>query len=90
MCWGEVPITRRVALRRVPSELELTAELLRLIEEEKSLSSQRSRLHEQLDNGTPNELLLKREEKVSAERRAVHSRIDLIKAQLAIVRGEPA
>jgi hypothetical protein len=58
------------------------AALLALEREERSLSQLRHRLHERIDNGFPNELLVVREREVSRKRRELHSRIDGLRATL--------
>jgi hypothetical protein len=63
-------------------ELVLAAELIALEREERELSALRRRLHERIDLGFPNELLLAQERRVSAERRALQERIDVLRAQL--------
>jgi hypothetical protein len=60
----------------------IVAELLELEREEQALSAFRRRLHEQIDNGFPNELTLARERDVSTRRRELHARIDALRAAL--------
>lgn len=60
----------------------IAAELLGLEREERRLSELRRRLHEQIDNGFPNEFTIAREREVSARRREVHARIDSLRATL--------
>ena len=60
----------------------IAAELLALEREERRLSELRRRLHEQIDNGFPNELTIAREREVSDRRREVHARIDSLHAAL--------
>ena len=60
----------------------LLAEIGRLEREEAALSKLRRRLHEQIDRGISNDTLLQRERDVSDERRAIHRRIDELRAQL--------
>jgi hypothetical protein len=60
----------------------MVAELLTLEREEIALSEQRRRLHEQIDNGFPNEFTLVREREVSTRRRELHARIDALRAAL--------
>jgi hypothetical protein len=62
---------------------ELASELQHLVHEERQLSAFRRRLHEQIDNGFPNELTLNRERVVSAQRRALHLEIDALRLRLA-------
>ncbi len=60
----------------------IAAELLALEREEHHLSALRRRLHEQIDNGFPNEFTIAREREVSDRRREVHARIDALRAAL--------
>jgi hypothetical protein len=60
----------------------LAAELAGLVLEERQLSSVRRRLHEQIDNGFPNEVVVRREREISAQRRALHRRIDGLRHRL--------
>ena len=60
----------------------LAAELQRLVHEERQLSSVRRRLHEQIDNGFPNDVIVRREREISAKRRALHRRIDSLRHRL--------
>jgi hypothetical protein len=60
----------------------MVAELLTLEREEQALSQQRRRLHEQIDNGYPNEFTIAREREVSTRRRELHARIDALRAAL--------
>jgi hypothetical protein len=60
----------------------LIAELATLQRDEEHLSALRRRLHEQIDRGFPNDIVLAREKKVSAERRELHRRIDALRAVL--------
>ena len=64
---------------RLPNLGALASELEHLIREERQLSSLRRRLHEQLDNGFPNDVLVRRERDVSDRRRALHRRIDMLR-----------
>jgi hypothetical protein len=61
----------------------LAATLKQLEHEERHLSSIRRRLHEQIDNGFPNELTMRREREISAQRRALHQEIDHLRLGLA-------
>ena len=47
------------------------------------LSGLRRRLHEQIDNGFPNEFTIARERDVSIRRRELHARIDALRAALS-------
>jgi len=60
----------------------IAAELLALEREERELSEFRRRLHDQIDNGFPNEFTIARERAVSARRRELHARIDALRAAL--------
>ena len=60
----------------------IVAELLELEREEQALSEFRRRLHEQIDNGFPNEFTIARERDVSTRRRELHARIDALRAAL--------
>jgi hypothetical protein len=60
----------------------LIAELATLQRDEVHLSALRRRLHEQIDRGFPNDIVLRREKKVSADRRELHRRIDALRASL--------
>ena len=56
---------------------QATAVALAALErEERYLSQLRHRLHERIDNGFPNELVVAREREVSTKRRELHGRID--------------
>ena len=72
----------------VPNQVEgmdremIAAELLALEREERELSEFRRRLHDQIDNGFPNEFTVARERAVSARRREVHARIDALRSAL--------
>jgi len=61
----------------------LAAELASLQRDEVHLSALRRRLHEQIDRGFPNDIVLQRERKVSVERRELHRRIDALRAVLS-------
>jgi hypothetical protein len=65
-----------------PEPRWLLLELAGLEEEERELSATRRRLHDQIDRGFANPLLLARERQISAERRELHRRIDVLIAQL--------
>ena len=60
----------------------LAAELERLVHEERQISAVRRRLHEQIDNGFPNDVIVRREREISARRRALHGRIDSLRHRL--------
>jgi hypothetical protein len=60
----------------------IAAELLELEREERALSEFRRRLHEQIDNGFPNEFTIARERAVSTQRLELHARIDALRAAL--------
>lgn len=78
-----------MATHELPDFDELLAELMQLDREESELSAARARLHDRLDLGFPNELSRKRERQISDERRALHRRIDALRAQLAGVARRP-
>ena len=78
-----------MATHELPDFDALLAELGRLEREERELSAARARLHDRIDLGYPNELTLKRERQVSDERRALHRRIDALRAELAPVLRRP-
>jgi hypothetical protein len=73
------------AEQHLPDFDDLLAELARLEIEEARISAVRRRLHDQLDLGFPNDLVRRRERQVSDERRALHRRIDVLRAQVAPV-----
>jgi hypothetical protein len=58
------------------------ADYLTLAKQERNLSDYRRQLHVAIDSGNPTELMLQRERAVSAERRALHRRLDALKAEL--------
>lgn len=58
------------------------SELSTLQRDEVHLSALRRRLHEQIDRGFPNDIVLAREKQVSADRRELHRRIDALRAVL--------
>jgi hypothetical protein len=60
----------------------LAAELEQLVREERQLSAVRRRLHEQIDNGFPNDVVVRREREISDQRRALHRRIDGLRHRL--------
>jgi len=60
----------------------IVAELLELEREERVLSEVRRRLHDQIDNGFPNQFTIAREQDVSRRRRELHARIDGLRAAL--------
>lgn len=66
------------------------AELAQLVHEERQLSAVRRRLHEQIDNGFPNDVILRREREVSDRRRALHRRIDALRTSLTATVPSPA
>jgi hypothetical protein len=68
----------------------LAAELEHLVHEERQLSAVRRRLHEQIDNGFPNAVILRREREVSDRRRALHRRIDALRTYLTPTAPRPA
>jgi hypothetical protein len=60
----------------------MITELSTLQRDEVHLSALRRRLHEQIDRGFPNDIVVAREKQVSADRRELHSRIDALRAVL--------
>jgi hypothetical protein len=62
---------------------ELRKELADLQAQEERLSAERDRLHHQIDFGFESETTRERELKVSAARRDVHERIDLVRKILS-------
>lgn len=60
----------------------MITELSTLQRDEVHLSALRRRLHEQIDRGFPNDIVVAREKQVSAERRELHRRIDALRAGL--------
>jgi len=60
----------------------LLAELAVLQRDEVHISALRRRLHEQIDRGFPNDIVVARERNVSAERRRLHQRIDALRSRL--------
>jgi hypothetical protein len=61
----------------------IAAQLLVLEREERELSEFRRLLHDQIDNGFPNEFTVARERAVSARRRELHAQIDGLRAALS-------
>lgn len=68
-------------------ERELAVELIRLERDERQLSAIRRKLHERLAS-FPNEMTEWREFELSLHRRHLHTRIDLLEAELAILGWE--
>jgi hypothetical protein len=87
---GRADEPSRVATHQLPDLDELLAELTQLERAERELSAARSRLHDRIDLGYPNELTIRRERQVSDERRALHRRIDALRAQLAPITRRPS
>ncbi len=73
------------AARDLSDPESLLVELGQLEHREHELSSLRAKLHARLD-AFPNEVTKRQEQQISTERRAVHERIDQLKAQLALIR----
>lgn len=65
-----------------PDAGALAAELEQLVHEERQISAVRRRLHEQIDNGFPNDVVVRREREISDYRRALHRRIDALRHHL--------
>ena len=61
---------------------DLTEELAALRAEEARLSAERDRLHRQIDFGFESTMTREREREVSAARRDVHRRIELVRKVL--------
>jgi regulator of replication initiation timing len=61
---------------------ELRVELSRLEAEEARLSAERDRLHNRIDLGFASDTAREREREVSDARRALHDRIDALRARL--------
>lgn len=68
----------------------IAVELVQLVQEERRLSAIRRRLHEQIDNGYPNDVMLRREREVSDTRRALHRRIDTLRLYVTPAAPHPA
>ena len=69
------------------SERELAVELIRLERDERQVSALRRKMHERLAS-FPNELSEARERELSLHRRHLHARIDLLRAELAMLGWE--
>ncbi len=65
-----------------PDTEAMLAELAVLQRDEVHLSTLRRRLHEQIDRGFPNDIVLARERRISTDRRELHRRIDALRAVL--------
>jgi hypothetical protein len=76
-----MPVKRTVDLE------ELRAELEQLESEEREISGIRRQMHERIDRGFPTELLIQQEQKLSKERRALHAKIDALRAALHVFDG---
>jgi hypothetical protein len=63
---------------------ELVTELAGLLSKEEELSVKRRKLHERIDRGFPNEILLEEERRVSQERRELHGKIDRLRARIEL------
>jgi hypothetical protein len=74
-----------MAAEGLPDLDDLLVELRNLEREERELSKTRRKLHDRIDLGFPNELVLPRERQISDERRALHRRIDELRSRLAPV-----
>ena len=70
-----------MAVAKLPDLDELAIELEELLRREPEISAQRARLFDRLAS-FPNEFTLRQEREVSAERYAIHRRIDELRAQL--------
>ena len=71
----------------IPDTDTLLLELEQLEHREREISALRSKIFDRLAS-FPNELTQQKEREVSAERRALHRRIDELRAQLAPLRQE--
>ena len=80
----------RMAHEQIPDLETLAVELAQLVREERQLSAVRRRLHEQIDNGFPNEVMVRREREVSNRRRALHGRIDTLRLYVTAAAPHPA
>ena len=63
-------------------QLELLVELSRLEREADRLSAARAKLHKVIDAGFASDVTRRREREVSDQRRALHRRIDALRADL--------
>ena len=76
-----------MTVSRTPDIDELLLELEQLEHREREISALRSKIFDRLAS-FPNEITQQKEREVSAERRALHRRIDELRAQLAPLRQE--
>jgi uncharacterized coiled-coil DUF342 family protein len=74
-----------MAVSEIPDIDELMLELEQLEHSEREISALRSKIFDRLAS-FPNEITQQKEREVSAERRALHRRIDELRAQLSPVR----
>ena len=72
-----------MASEQISGRGAFAVELEQLVHEERQLSAVRRRLHEQIDNGFPNDVIVARERAVSDRRRVLHRRIDLLRLYLS-------
>ena len=78
-----------MSVNRVDDTAAIQAELDRLEGEEREISAIRRKMHERMDLGFSSELLIQQEQKLSTERRALHTRIDELRARLELLeRGD--
>ena len=70
-----------MAISKLPDLDALAIELEQLLRREPEISAHRAKLFDRLAS-FPNEFTRRQERKVSAERYAIHSRIDELRAQL--------
>ena len=77
-----------MTVSKTPDIDELLVELEQLEHREREISALRSKIFDRLAS-FPNEITQQKEREVSAERRAIHRRIDELRAQLAPLRREP-
>jgi hypothetical protein len=76
------PIKADMFVTRRADANTLRAELEELEAEEREISMIRRKMHERIDRGFPNDLLIAQERKLSRERRELHRRIDLLRVVL--------
>ena len=77
-----------MTVSKTPDIDELLVELEQLEHREREISELRSKIFDRLAS-FPNEITQQKEREVSAERRAIHRRIDELRAQLAPFRRDP-
>ena len=70
------------AIHMTVEQIEQFVELSRLEREEERLSAARRRLHKVIDAGFASDVTRTRERQISDQRRALHDRIDALRADL--------